>query len=120
MKSGFSLLEIMITIVLLTVGVTVILQVFSMSVFVDSHIEKSTIALTLAQESLEEIKDASSYSDIDNYAVVRTNLGGEFADFDREVLVSGDPKSVAVNVYWFDKGDEQSINLASLISDYDF
>lgn len=120
MKKGFTLLEMLIAIVLLTVGIISILQMMSIAIFADTNVENSVIAYYLAQESMENIKDASSYSNIDTFAESRATLSGDFSDFDREVTVSGDPKQVNVIVYWSVKGQDQSIDLVSLFADYDY
>lgn len=120
MKKGFTLIEMLITIVLLTVGVTSVLHMFSMAMFADAQAEKAVIARYLAQEAVEEIKDAASYADIDTFASARSSLSGDFADFDREVTVSGDPKQVDVTVYWSTKGQDQSVELVTLFADYDY
>ena len=120
MRKGFTLLEMLVTIVLLTVGITSILRMFSMVMIADTNLENVTIARYLAQEAMEAIKDADSYSDIDNFASVRTDLTGDFADFDRAVTVSGDPKQVDVIVYWTAKGQDQSVDLVTLFTDYDY
>ncbi len=120
MKKGFTLLEMLVTIVLLTVGIVTILQMMSIAIFADTNTENATIAYYLAQETMEDIKDASSYSDIDTFAASRAALSGNFSDFDREVTVSGAPKQVNVIVYWSVKGQDQSIDLVSLFADYDY
>lgn len=120
MKKGFTLLEMLVTIVLLTAGIVSILRMMSMALFADTNIENSAIAFYLAQETMEEIKDASSYSNIDSFAASRASLSGDFVDFDQEVTVSGNPKEVNVIVYWSMKGQDQSINLVSLFADYDY
>lgn len=120
MKKGFTLIEILVTIVLLTAGIVSILQMLSMGMFANTNAEHATTAFYLAQEKMEEIKDASSYANIDTFAVARATLSGDFADFDREVTVSGDPKQVNVIVYWMAKGQDQSVDLVSLFADYDY
>ena len=120
MKKGFTLLEMLVTIVLLTVGITSILQIAGMAMFADTNLENITIARYLAQEAMEEIKDAASYADIDSFASPRSTLTGEFADFDRTVTVSGDPKQVDATVYWTVKGQDQSVELVTLFTDYDY
>lgn len=117
---GFTLVEVIITMILLVVGLVSIINIFGISLFADSEVEHRITALSLAQEKMEEIKDAASYSDIDSFASGKTNLTGDFASFSREVTVSGDPKEVNVIVYWNAKTDEQNINLVSLLTDYDF
>ena len=120
MKKGFTLLEMLVTIVLLTIGIASILQMMSIAIFADTNTENSAIAYYLAQETMEDIKDASSYSNIDSFAASRASLSGDFSDFDREVTVSGTPKQVNVIVYWSIKGQDQSIDLVSLFADYDY
>lgn len=124
MKKGFTLLEMLVTIVLLTVGITSILQMAAIAIFADTNLENVTIARYLAQETMEEIKGAASYSDIDNFILTRSSLTGvgnkDFVDFDREVTVSGDPKQVNVTVYWTVKGQDQSVELVTLFTDYDY
>ena len=53
MKKGFTLLEMMVTIVLLTVGITSILRMFSMAMVADINLENTTIARYLAQEAMD-------------------------------------------------------------------
>ena len=120
MKKGFTLLEMLVTIVLLTVGITSILRVVSMAMFADTDLENVITARYLAQETVEEIKDAASYSDIDNFNSVRSTLTGDFVDFDREVIVSGNPKQVDVTVYWTARGQDRSVDLVTLFTNYDY
>lgn len=120
MKKGFTLLEMLVTIMLLSVGIVSILRMMSMAMFADVDAENATIALYLAQEKMEEIKDASSYSNIDSFAASKAALTGDYTDFQREVTVSGDPKQVNVLVYWTTKGDELNIDLVSLFENYDY
>jgi len=117
---GYSLLEILITIIVVVVGYVALLQMFSITMFADADVENHTTALYLAQETMEEIRDSSTYTGIDSFASARTDLTGDFADFDREVTVSGTPKEVHVMVYWNVKGTDQNVNLVSLFTDYDF
>ncbi len=119
-RKGFSLIEVIITIVLLTVGVISILQMFSIGLFADAETENQTTAFYLAQEKMEEVRDASSYANIDSFAASKTALTGSFIDFSREVTVSGTPKQVNVIVYWNVKGAEQSVDLVSLFADYNY
>lgn len=120
MRKGFTLLEMLVAIVLLTTGIAVTLRMMSMAMFADANTENALIALYLAQEKMEEIKDASSYAAIDSFASAQASLSGDYADFDREVTVSGDPKQVNVIVYWDVKGAEQSLDLVTLFADYDY
>lgn len=119
-KKGFTLLEVLITTVILVISILSLLKLLSIGMFTDADIEHSTIALHLAQEKLEEIKSASSYANINSFVLVKSSIGGVFSQFDRAVTVSGDPKQVNVIVYWTVKSNEQNINLVMLFSDYDY
>ena len=123
MKKGFTLLEILITIVLLTAGLTSILRAMSMGMAAESSVagsENNAIAKYLAQEKLEEIKDASSYANIDSFVAPKAALSGDYSNFERAVTVSGDPKEVNVIVYWIVNSIEQSIDLVTLFANYDY
>lgn len=123
MKRGFTLLEILITIVLLTAGITSILRAMSMAMVAEpdkTKNENASVAKYLAQEKMEEIKDASSYSNIDSFIATKTALSDDYSNFEREVTVSGDPKQVNVIVYWTVNSVEQSIDLVTLFADYDY
>ena len=120
LNKGFGLLEIILTILIFTVGMVSLLQAANSAIYADGHLTNLSLAIQLAQEKMEEIKGASSYAAVDGYALPRTNIGGDFAGFDREVAVSGDPKQVEVNVYWGLAGDEQTISLVTLVADYNF
>lgn len=119
-KKGFTLLEAMITIVFLVIGVAAVFSLFSMTSTLDVNNDFKSAAINLSQEAMEEIKDAATYGDVDSFAQARANLGGDFSDFDREVTVSGDPKQVNVTVYWTEKGENQRVELITLLSDYDY
>lgn len=119
-KKGFTLLEAMITIVFLVIGVAAVFSLFGMTSTLDVNNDFKAAAISLSQEAMEEIKDAATYGDVDSFAQARANIGGDFSDFDREVMVSGDPKQVNVTVYWTEKGEDQHIELITLLSDYDY
>lgn len=120
MNRGFTLLEMLVTIVVLTVGIVAVLEMMGLAMFADTNTENSVIAYYLAQEEMEEIKDAASYAAIDGFAQAQTAMTGDFADFDKEVTVSGNPKQVNVIITWDVKGEEQSVDLVSLFANYDY
>ena len=118
MKHGFTLIELLITIVLAAGGLMVLMQLMSVAIFADSNLEYSLIALNLANEKLEELKDSS-------YGSVVSATEDSIPDFtfvdDRIVTVnevSTDLKDVQVEVRWTQKGSQQSINLHTYIANY--
>ena len=110
----------LISTLLLVVGTVSVLSMFSVAITADNSIEKSTVALALAREKMESIKDANSWAAIDTFISPRANIGGNYPDFDRQVTVSGNPKLVDVIVYWHDKGVDQTVDLTTLFSNYNY
>jgi len=120
MNKGFTLLEILLTMVILVIGIMALLEAMNTVLFADGQTQHNLIAVQLAQEKMEEIKSVGSYAAIDGFIQARANLGGHFADFDREVGVSGDPKTVEVSVYWGPASQEQRLQLVTLMADYNY
>ena len=119
-KKGFTILEMLIAVVLLVVGSVVTLNMFGLGMSADANSEHSTIALALAQGEMELIKNAGSWNAVDSFASPRTNLGGDYADFDQEVIVTGDPKEVQVIIYWNALGGVQNLELDTLLTNYNY
>lgn len=119
-KTGFTVLEMLIAVILLVVGSLATLKMFGLGMVADTNIEHSTIALALAQGEMELIKNAGSWSAIDSFTSPSTNLGGQFPDFNQEVIVSGDPKNVQVIVFWNSRGAVQNLELDTLLTDYNY
>lgn len=119
-NSGFTILEMLISALVMAVAVVALLSVFSIALRADSNVERSAVALVLAKNEIELIKNAGSWEAIDDFVSPRTNLGGDFAGFDKEVLVSGDPKEVRVIIYWRTLGFDQTLRLATLFTNYNY
>lgn len=117
---GFTILEMLISMTLLVVGTFATLNMFGIGMIADADIGKAAVALELAQEEMELIKNAGGWDVIDAFATPRTNMGEEFADFDKEVVVSGDPKKVQVIVRWDHRGRDRSVELATLFTNYNY
>lgn len=119
-KSGFTLLEVLIALILFTVGVIAVAGFFSSGLFASSDAENTAIAMNLAQRRMEEIKNFTFANVVDE---AKAAVSG-FTGFEREVTVSdpsgaptiADLKDVTVTVYWDVKADEVSVSLRTLIS----
>ncbi len=117
---GFTLLEILLALVLFTIGVISVLWLFSSVLVGSSDAENTTIAINLAQRRMEEIRNLA-FSDI--VAEAKTTVTG-FPNFQREVEIDdpagtpsiADLKEVTVTVYWTSKGGEVSESLVTYIS----
>lgn len=116
--AGFTILEMLISAMLLAVGVSATLSAFTMALNADTDIERSTVALSLAQGEMELIKDSGSWDAINSFASPRISLGGDFSGFDKEIRIDGDPKKVEVIIYWAGHGVGRTVKLATLFTDY--
>lgn len=123
MTRGFSLLEILLAIVLLTIGVIAISQAFNAGLFAATDVENTELALGIAQAKLESFYGATggvadeSRHDVDQDGFI----GGIYEDKNFQLEVQTDdnnPEEVDVVVYWDAKGDEVSITLTTYITDY--
>ena len=114
-RRGFSLLEILIALVLFTVGFVAILGIFSRAILSSSDAEKTVVATNLAQKKMEEMRNLA-YADIASEA--KAAVSG-FTSFQREVTITEpqtDLKQVVVTAYWTFKGDEISVPVQTYIS----
>jgi prepilin-type N-terminal cleavage/methylation domain-containing protein len=114
-KQGFSLLESLIAAAMFTVGTTIIISLFSTGFIGGYDAEKTSVAMNLAQQRMEEIRNIA-FEDIDDEA--KAIVTG-FSGFQREVDVTESPtdlKQVTVTVYWTHKGDEINVPITTYIS----
>lgn len=113
---GFTLLEVLLAIVLLVTGTVFLLQVFTPGLFAGGENETELVAINLAQEKMEEIRN-TVYANIASEA--RAVVAGSPV-FEREVVVSVPQtslKQATVKVYWSAKADELNMTLVTYVSD---
>lgn len=117
---GFSLLEILITIIILTIGVIAISGAFSAGMFTSTDVENVDLALNIAQANMETIKN-QNFADIDTDAEISTlvsNYGFSNFTVSGDVAEGQDPMQVDVTVTWNVKGGQTSITLTTLVANY--
>lgn len=128
MKRGFTLIELLIAIILIAGGLMVLMQLMSVAIFADSDLEYSLIALNLANEKIEELKD-TAFDSINAGTEIGSAIGFDWVDqrqwtvdyvdanLDSSVSDTG-LKDVTVEVQWTQKGGTQSVVVETLIADY--
>ena len=115
-KQGFSLLEVLITTILMVVGVVAVVKAVNDGMAIDFAAENRAVATQLAQEKMESIKGSTSFSGITATPKAAVDAV-KFPQFKSEVLVSGsDPKQVTVNVYWDTTDPSLKVTLQTLIT----
>lgn len=119
---GFTLLEVLITTVIISVGVAVLIGLFGNVLVASSDAENTLIAMNLAQQRMEEIRNLGFANIADD---PKTDVDPiNFPGFQREVEVddpagtptTDDLKEVTVTVYWTFKGEEINVALKTYIS----
>lgn len=101
---GFTLFEILLALVLFSVGMMALLRVLSSGIYADTHLDSHIVAMNLAQEKLEQLRDSDySFLQSEDRNAGKASLGSFGDIFEREVLVSpvaSDLKQITVNVFW--------------------
>jgi len=112
-RNGFTLLEIIITMVILSLGILVLSQAFSMGMLASRDVENVDLALNIAQAKMEEIRN-TSFSNIGSSGPTNDS---NFSNFTTTITVTGtDPKQVGVTVAWNVQGGSTSVALTTLIA----
>lgn len=114
-KRGFTLLEVLIAVVILTVGIAALTWAFSAGMFATTDVENVDLALNIAQAKMEEIKNTAFASIADS----GPTADPDFSDFNVTVdaATGNDPMQVDVTVSWNVKGGSTSIVLTTLVAD---
>jgi Tfp pilus assembly protein PilV len=115
-KKSFTLLEVLITIIILTVGIIAISQAFSTGLLTSTDVEDVELALNIAQAKMEEIKDTAFSSLSDSGPTPDSNFDNFNVTVD--VTEGQNPMQVDVTVSWEVKGGQTSITLTTLVVDY--
>lgn len=114
-KNGFTLVEILVAIVILSIGLLG-MAALSVGIAQSNRLSRDfSVATTLAQDKMEEIRRL-------NYASVSSETkvpcSGSFSQFSREIIVdpnspAADMKTVTVKVYW--DSDSHNVELKTIV-----
>lgn len=117
-QRGFTLIEIMLSIMILTIALIPMAGMFSSAHYGITHGKKATEAMALAQDIMEGQK-ARHLKNLNIVAVSRTTA--ELSGFEYSVNVS-EPvekiKDVKVTVYYSLDGAEQTVSLITRMGDW--
>ena len=101
---GFSLIEVMVAMVILTIGLLGVAGLQSTAITGNQHGNTMMQATTLAEETIEQIRNAA-YDDITvtNFPALVSDVDGSI--YDREILIEPDTplnelKRITVTVSW--------------------
>ncbi len=114
-KRGFTLLEVLISLLVLTLGVFGIFYAFSAGLLTTTEVEGMDLALNIGQAKMEQIKDIAYAGIVSSASTPDPN----FPNFSVAVAsTAGDPKQVDVTVAWNVKGGQTSLVLTTLVANY--
>jgi type IV pilus assembly protein PilV len=117
-EDGFTLIEIMITLVILSIGLTSLAGLQVSAIKGNTFSKRMTAAVSIANEKLEQMKD-TDYANIlseSSTQITRSNVS-----FTRQVTVTNNSplantKTVNVTVTWSDGSNSHSVPITTIIS----
>ena len=115
-KRGFTLLEVLITIIIFSAGVIAICWAFSTGMSASTDVEDVDLALNIAQAKLEQLRNTAFASLVDSGPTADAN----FSNYNVTVNVAEgqNPMQVDVTVAWNVKGGSTNIVLTTLVANY--
>jgi len=118
LSKGFTLLEVLLVILILSAVFFPLLQVLSSGLVLSEEVKGSNAAAILAQKKLEEIK-ATSFITISSESKASVP---NYPEYSRRVIVSQPSlnlKDIMVIVYWMPgQGAETNVSVESLIANF--
>jgi type IV pilus assembly protein PilV len=117
-EDGFTLIEIMITLVILSVGLTALAGLQVSAIKGNTFSKRMTAAVSIANQKLEQIKD-TAYANI--LSESSTQITQSNMSFTRQVTVTNNSplantKTVNVTVTWSDGSNSHSVPITTIIS----
>jgi len=113
-SGGFTVLEVLIATVIAGVSIFAIMEAFNRGFFGVGQVEDYSLALSLSQEKMEEIRGLS-FNAVSSLA--RAQVSG-FSNFEQEMIatsVHADLKEVVVRTFWSVPNGENNVSLTTYI-----
>ncbi len=122
---GFTLIEFLVALVIITVGLLALLQSVNLSLAENLKTTFRNQAVMLADErmTLEKTKPFDSISTTTNWINVNLNAKNSFKNYSVETIgssltLTGNTKSIEIDVIWKYKGTRYVHSISSLVSKY--
>lgn len=119
-KRGFTVLEAMIALVILSMALLALLRVMPVGIKGSKMAEETTIATMLAQKKIEEARAAPWPPS----SVAKTNLGPDYLNFDYiQDVTSVTPttylREVTVSIYWPAGTEQRVVGITTHVAKYE-
>ena len=117
---GFTLVEILITIVIFAITIGAVTRAFNAGARASSETEKINLAIKIAQTKMEEIQFTVKESGVDSLVSVDSEPDVEFSNFNVTIDAAEgqNPKTVTVTVAWQAAGGQADTALTTMVADY--
>lgn len=126
-SAGFSLIEVMVTVLISGFGLLSVTQFQSAQMFESANAKNRTEATELARQKIEEFRSYVSQAEFDAYANGSDTLVGESASYTRAWSIArpavttlmGQVMTVTVTVQWLDRSGSivpQAVSLTSAVA----
>jgi len=118
-KRAFTLAEILITLVIITLGMTALLMVFSLATATSRGVEERETAVNIATAKMEQLRN-TTYANLaasteDSSAIISSISGYTVAV---TTTKPANPAEVNVTVSWAAKGGNANVSLTTLRANY--
>jgi prepilin-type N-terminal cleavage/methylation domain-containing protein len=130
-KKGFTLIELMVAVFILTVGIGGVLQIFPLGIQIGKSAQMTTSAAELGQGEMEEII-SKSYDEIPVGTTAKTPFSSPFTSYQKQIKVSYvnpnnglqetisdlEVKKIEITIFWESSLEvaEKSLKIISLIA----
>lgn len=120
LKRGFTILEVLITTLIVGISIFALMEAMNRGIFSSGDVENYSLALSLTQRKLEEIKGTSFGSVASSARATIVDIAGTNSSvtFDQQVVVTSVHtylKQVDVTTYWTVPNGETSISLSTYV-----
>jgi type IV pilus assembly protein PilV len=114
---GFTLIEVMMTLVILSIGLIALASMQISAMRGNSFSRRMTTAASVAEQVLEQVKN-TPYNNVQSQS--STQVSASNMTFNSQVSVTNNTppnaKTVQVTVTWSDRGKSHNLQLATVIS----
>jgi type IV pilus assembly protein PilV len=120
---GFTLLEVLLATIIISVGMIALIWAFSSGLSASGEAENMNLALNIAERNMELIKNNTftNFTNISTNAKIQSlisNLGFPNFTVSGSVTEGQNPLPVNITVSWNVKGGSTSITLTTLMTNY--
>jgi len=118
-KRGFTLVEVIVTFAIITVGMAALLMAFSSALGISSAVEEQDTAVGIADATMEGLK-STAYASLQDFTKGSGELFSGLTGYTVNVTTTkpANPAQVNVTVSWPVKGGTANVTLTTLAADY--